>query len=147
MYIDISKCNDYDGTRASPSHKRTTNPKACISMPLEKLGRSDLSLVDRYLYLQHFFLNSAVAVMGERRDKLCSHLRIARSYHWLIVLISVLIQRVHKLYSPGSCSNNFLVKLYGRLAQISYFLCTTSSKRIHITTIGVILNTCLDGVP
>ena len=55
MYIDVSKCNDYDGTRAGPSHKRTTNSKACISMPLEKLGRSDLSLVDRYLYIQHFF--------------------------------------------------------------------------------------------
>ena len=76
--------------------KRTTNPKACVSMPLEKLG-SDLSLVDRYLYLQHFFPNSAVAVMGERRDKLCSHMRIARSCHWLIVFISLLTQRLRKL--------------------------------------------------
>ena len=53
--------------------KRTTNPKACVSMPLEKLG-SDLSLVDRYLYLQHFFSKLSRGCYGRaERQAVLSH--------------------------------------------------------------------------
>ena len=53
-----------------------------------------------------------------------SHMRIVLS----IALISLLIQRLHKLYQPGSYTKLSLAKLCGRLVQISNSSCAASSK-------------------
>ena len=48
------------------------------------------------------------SAMGvERRDVMLeTHIRITQSCRSIIVLVSLHIQRLHKLYLPGSCSLN-----------------------------------------
>ena len=75
-----------------------------------------------------FFQGFAMAATGEWRDLLVTHMRISRSCCPLIALISLLIQRVHTLYEPGSYSKPSLVKLGDRLVQICDSSCATGLK-------------------
>ena len=87
---------------SQPVTKITTNPEPCVTMMLEKLRKSGWFLVDSCHLSATYFQGSAMATAGEWRDGLCCSKLICtsldRSCRQLIVLVSLLIERLHNFY-------------------------------------------------
>ena len=99
---DVFESRDLGGARRVASQlvaKITIDPEPCTLM-LEKLQKSNRSFGDCCRCLQHMSKDQPWLLwVSERRRRLLeTHKCIARTCRPLIAFISLLIQRLHKLY-------------------------------------------------
>ena len=97
-----------------------------------KAMKKRLILGDGCLCLQHIsrISHGCYGKVMRRAELRETHIRIARLFYLFLVLISLLMQRLHKLYIPRSCSKPSFVKQCDRLSR-SLILRAPQFQRRH----------------
>ena len=97
------------GVMSQPVVRIITNPEPCITMLLEKLRKSDGSLADCYLYLQHVFKDQ-VWLLWESRESICA----ARNSHsHCLIVPSIYSTRISTYVYRGYANSTNLRAVVG----------------------------------